>query len=195
MTNSSLPAHLEDPGGIARRLIQNAHTGDGLPELVVGLSFLSISGLSYWQALEPRAVLALVFLVPILCFGGPWVVRRVRGANIRKFGYMQPDPMERKQIVPGIVAAAMMVALIAFTELLHPRHGTLAGTGFLGGLITAYSGRRPRFVIGGLLLAALGVALDKAAVSLPIGFADLFGMAGLYALVSGIIVFLRFQAR
>jgi hypothetical protein len=38
------------------------------------------------------------------------------------------------------------------------------------GAITAFSGQLARFVIGGVFLAALGVLLDLAYVSIPVGF-------------------------
>ncbi len=89
----------------------------------------------------------------------------------------------------------MVTALIVVTQSGHTQHGILAGTGVIGGAIAALSGRLRRFVIGGLLMAALGVIIDLAGASLPIGFAILFGFMGLYFLVCGSVAFARFQAR
>jgi multidrug transporter EmrE-like cation transporter len=51
----------------------------------------------------------------------------------------------------------------------------------------------PRFVIGGVLMAATGVVLAISGVAMGVGFAILVGCAGLATMVSGSVVFFRFM--
>jgi hypothetical protein len=68
----------------------------------------------------------------------------------------------------------------------------LAGTGIGGGLLLALSGRSPRFVVGGVAMAATGILVAFSGTSLEIGFAILYGSMGLVALISGCVVFVFF---
>jgi len=202
MTSSSSFPPVGDPNAIAKRLIQRAHNRDGLPEIAVGLTFMLVGALSYAQVLLPResigfkaAVLALALLIPVLCMGTPralsWVRRRYL---IERVGYVESKPICRKQIGIGITLAAV-AALVLFgvvTQFSQPDRWVLAGTGLFGGAIAALSGQLPRFVIGGALMAATGMVIAFAGVSLQIGFAVLFGFQGLLALISGAVVFLGF---
>jgi hypothetical protein len=191
-----------DPDAMAKRLIQRDHNRDGLPEIAVGLTFLVIGGLSYAQASLPResdyfkaAVLGLALLVPALCFGSPAALKWVRRHYLMdRFGYMESRPLGRKQIGIGI-AFAILLAMVLFgvvDRLAEPDRWLLAGTGLLGGAIAAWSGQLPRFVIGGVLVAVTGIGVAFSGVSLVTGFAILFGLQGLLALVSGSVVLWRF---
>lgn len=202
MQNSSFSSEVVDPNSVAKRLIQRAHNRDGLPEIVVGVTFLLVAGLSYAQVVLPResmgfkaAVLALSFLIPVLCFGSPWALKWVRRRYlIERLGYVQAKPMGRKQIGIGIMLAVLMtVALFGVvTQFSQPDRWVLAGTGLFGGALAGLCGRLPRFVIGGVLMAATGIFVALYGVSLQIGFAILFGFQGILALISGGVVFLRF---
>lgn len=191
-----------DPNAIAKRLIQRAHNRDGLPEIAVGLTFLVVGALSYAQVLLPHAsigfkaaVLGLALLIPVLGIGTPpalkWVRRRYL---IERVGYVEANPIGRRQIgigiTFGVVAAVVLFGVV--TRYSHPDRLVLAGTGLFGGAIAALSGQLPRFVIGGVLMAATGIVIAFAGLSLEIGFAVLFGFLGLLALISGGVVFLRF---
>jgi hypothetical protein len=202
MTTSSSCPPVGDPNTIAKRLIQRAHNRDGLPEIAVGLIFLVVGILSYAQVLLPResigfkaAVLGLALLIPVLCIGTPralkWVRRRYL---IERVGYVEPKPICRRQIRIGMTVA-VMAAVVLFgvvTQFSQPDRWVLAGTGLFGGALAALSGQLPRFVIGGVLMAATGMVVAFAGVSLEIGFAVIFGFQGLLALISGGVVFLRF---
>jgi hypothetical protein len=190
---------------MAKRLIQRAHNRDGLPEIAVGLSFLAVGFFSYAQVLLPResivfkaAVLGLALSIPVLCIGSPralqWVRRRFL---IERVGYVEPKPISRTQIGIGIILAVVMAVTLfgVVTRFSRPDRWVLAGTGLLGGALAALGGRLPRFVIGGVLMAAAGIVIAFSGVSLQIGFAMLFGFQGLLALVSGGVVFLRFIRR
>jgi hypothetical protein len=192
-----------DPNAIAKRLMQRAHNRDGLPEIAVGLTFLVVAALSYAEVVLPResigfkaAVLALALVIPLLCMGAPWALKRVRRQYlIERVGYVEPRPIPRRHI--GIGIALAVVAALAALAFLTPSSPSsdrwvLAGTGLFGGALAALSGQLPRFVAGGVLMAATGVLTASAGVSLPAGFAILFGFVGILALVSGGLVFLRF---
>src|ERR1035437_1966090 len=188
MPNSSPLSHLLDPRAMAQHLIQRAHARDGLPEIAMGLPFLLISGLCYAQVMLPHqsigfkaAVLASAFLIPLLCFGLPWALKRVRERYlIKRLGYVQYKPIGGKQIGIGIVFAILMaVALFGVvTHASRPDGWLLAGTGLLGGALTAWGGRLPRFVIGGVLVAATALIVAFSGVSLEVGFVILFGFQG-----------------
>jgi hypothetical protein len=173
-----------------------------LPEIAVGLSFLAVGALSYAQALLPResiafkaAVLGLGLLIPVLCIGSlralKWVRRRYL---IERVGYVEPQPIGRKQAGTQIILAVVVAAALfgAVTQFSQPDRWVLAGTGLFGGALAALSGQLARFVIGGVLMAATGIVLAFSGVSLQTGLAILFGFRGLLALISGGVVFARF---
>jgi hypothetical protein len=202
MTSSSSCPPARDPDAIAKRLLQRAHTRDGLPEIAVGLSFLVYGALSYAQILLPResigfkaAVLGLALLIPVLCIGTPWALKWARRRYlIERVGYVESKPICRRQI-SIVIAVAVVAAVLLFgvvTQFSRPDRWLLAGTGLLGGAVAALGGQLPRFFIGGMLMAATGITLAFSGVSLQIGFAVLFGSQGVLALVSGAVVLLRF---
>jgi hypothetical protein len=201
MSSSSSCHPVGDPSAIAKRLIQSAHNRDGLPEIVTGLTFLFIAVLIYAQVLLPResiefkaSVIGLSLLIPALCIGSPFALKWVRRRYlIDRVGYVEPKSIGRKQIAIGIMLAfAMAVALFGLVQLSQPDRWVLVGTGLFGGALAALSGGLPRFVVGGVLIAATGMVLAASGVSLQTGFAILFGFQGLLALISGGVVFLRF---
>jgi hypothetical protein len=196
MDNSSSLTGASDPNAVARRLVQRAYNRDGLPEIAVGLTFLLISGFIY-AAVALRfklAVLAFALLPLPIFLGSGWALQRLRRRFlIERVGYVEYKPMRWRQIGLGIVFAALL-ALALFgveTWVSHPDRWLLAGTGLLGGGLIAWCGRLPRFIIGGVVMAATGVFLAFAGVSLAIGFTILYGFQGLVTLVSGGVVFLR----
>jgi hypothetical protein len=205
MMNSSSCTPVGDPNAIASRLIRRAHNRDGLPEIAVGLIFAIVGALNYAQVvLAPgslgfkAAALGITLLVSVFCMGGrralTWVRRRYL---IDRSGYVEPRPIRRKQIGIGIIfAVGMAVALFGvIPQLSQPDCWVLAGTGLFGGALTALSGQLPRFVVGGVLMAATGMIIAFSGVSLQTGFAILFGSQGLLALISGGVRFWRFIRR
>ena len=202
MRNSSSLAGSADPNAIARRLMQRAHNRDGLPEIAVGLYFLLASALIYAQVVLPRqsigfiaAVLTFSLLFPVVCIGSPWTLKWVRRRYlIERVGYVEYEPIGRRQIGFGIMLAVLVVLALfgVVPRLSQPDRWLLVGTGLFGGALMAWCGRLPRFVIGGVVMAATGVFVAFAGVSLQIGFTMLFGFQGLVTLVSGCVVFLRF---
>ena len=201
MHNSSSLTSASDPNAVARRLVQRAYNRDGLPEIAVGLMFLLLSGFIYAQVALPResmgfklAVLAFALLPLPLFLGSGWALQWLRRRFlIERVGYVEYKPMGWKQIGFGIALAALL-ALALFgvaTWVSHPDRWLLAGTGLLGGGLIAWCGRLPRFILGGVVMAATGAFLAFAGVSLGIGFTMLYGFQGVVTLVSGGVVFLR----
>jgi hypothetical protein len=192
---------------MAKRLIQRAHTRDGLPEIAIGLTFLFCGALNYAQALVPRgsagfraAVVVLSLLIPVLLGGAPQAVKWVRRRYlIERVGYVESKRIGRRGMgmVIGLAAVvAAVVSLAAFgvvTRFAQPDRWLLAGTGLLGGGLAALCGQIPRFVVGGVVMAVAGILIAFSGVSLLMGFAMLFGFTGLLALVSGGVVFFRFM--
>jgi hypothetical protein len=200
----SFPSH-PDPDRLAKQLIQRAYNRDGLPEIVVGVLFLLVSGLLYAQAVLPKGTLAFRAAVLTFALGLPaailgsesflkWLRRRYL---IRRSGYVQYAPSEPKHIRRGIAIAVGASALVVIMAIVvgPPGPSLVAVTGVLGGALTALSGRSPRFIAGGAVMALAGLALAYAALPLPLGMAILFGFQGVVVLLSGGLTFARFLVR
>ena len=196
----------ETPNAIACRLIQKAHNQDGLPEIAIGLILLTAAALQWLQVAFPVgspeykvAPLGLGILVPALILGSQWAIKTVRGKFlIERFGYVEYKPVNRKRFwaafgVAFLVAFAMAFAIAA--KSLPPASWLLATAGISGGILAVMAGRLPRFVIGGVLMAATGIFLVLIRVPLGEGFTILFGSMGLLSLVSGCVVFLLFMRK
>ncbi len=191
-----------DPDVLAKHLLQAAHTRDGLPEMVVGTSLLLFSGLMCTAVVLPQgslvskaAAVSLSLCIPLLTFGAPSLLRRVRRRYlIGKVGYVEFKSPGRKQIAFGIALAALVMAALfgIVPHLAQPDSWLLAGTGLFGGALAAWCGRLARFLVVGVVMAAAGVLIALSGVALEAGFVLLFGFQGLVTLVSGVIVFLRF---
>ena len=168
----------------------------------MGAFFVLASGLICAQLLLPRespgfrvAVFASALLLPMAVFGKVWVLKWVRRRFlIERWGFVEYKLIDRKRIGIGILIAAMMALAIfgVVPRLSQPDRWLLAGTGLFWGAVLAWSGRLPRFVIGGAVMATTGVLVAFSGVSREAGFAILFGFQGLLSLVSGCVVFLRF---
>jgi hypothetical protein len=203
MASSSSLLRQEDPNAIAKRLMQKAHNRDGLPEIAIGLSFLTVAATMWMQVVfHPGSMgytagfWSFALLVPAMILGSQWAIKRVRGQFlIEKAGYVQLKPVNRTRsgIVIGIAfVVAVVAAFAAIKGSFPPASLMLARTGIGGGLLAALSGGIPRFVIGGIVMAATGILVAFSRVSLGLGFAILFGLMGALTLVSGCVVFLLF---
>jgi hypothetical protein len=203
MTLSSSRIAEGTPDWIAGRLLQRAHTRDGLPEIAIGVTFLVIAGLMWLQvAFHPgspahrAAVLALMVLVPALMLGSQWAIKKVRRQFlIETVGYVQLKPASQRRIgivigIAVVIAVAAVIAAYLGRGSFLPAAWFLAGTGIGGGALAALSGRSPRYVIGGVVMAAMGIVLAFSKVSLEVGFTILYGLMGILALGSGVVVLL-----
>lgn len=197
---TNLPSHL-DPAATAQKLIRQAHNQDGLPEIAIGLTFFLVSGLIGAQAVLPKgslaakaAIVAFSLLLPVLGFCAPSAVQWIRNRFLLdRVGYVRPKPAARRHIALGFALALLAAAALlgVVTSASRPDAWLIAGTGVLGGALAAFSGRLPRFVIYGGVMAATGIAIALAGVPIETGFTIYFGLTGLMVLVSGCVVLLK----
>jgi hypothetical protein len=193
----------DDPKVLANRLLQRAWNRDGLPEIGSGLTFLVTGGLIYAQEVLPRrspgqitAILAFAFGLPVVCLGLQPMVKRVRSQwLIQRSGYVEHVPFRKRNYlwalaVMAIVAPLVFLAVNHEERLLLPITGALGA--LLGGLI-GWRGRMVRLMAGGALLLVSAVLLALSSIPVQIGMAVLFGLQGLYYLITGGVVFLRFM--
>jgi hypothetical protein len=189
MQDSFLQPVTANPDQVANSLIQKAHNRDGLPEIAIGITFLAVAGLLWADVVLPpgspwHRTGALVFglVVPTLILGSQWAIKKVRRRYlIEKVGYVEFKPANRKRsfLVMGIAfAVAIAAAFAAFKGAFPPASWFLAGLGIFGGALAAIAGRIPRFVIGGVVMAVLGVLIGLSRVSLGLGQAILYGIHG-----------------
>ncbi len=110
---------------------------------------------------------------------------------------MEIKPWSRGRLV--LYWMAVLLVGMAFGEvvshLVHPERGILAGAGLLVGTVAILLGKLPRFVIGGILLAALGIGLALFDVSLLMGLLIFLGTTGLLSLLSGSVALVRLVRR
>lgn len=194
-----------DPDAAARRLMRTAHNRDGLPEIAIGAILLTGAFLIWLEvAFRPgsfayrTAALGMALLVAPMIGAAPWAIKWVRRQFLMdREGYVELKPVPRKRTILAIgtalvVAIAMTACVVFFGGSLPPSSWMVAGTGILWGLLAVYAGRLPRYVVGGVLMAAMGIALGFSRVSFQIGSLILYGSMGALSLVSGCVVLLRF---
>jgi hypothetical protein len=194
-----------DPDAAARRLMRIAHNRDGLPEIAIGTILLSAAFFIWLQVAWPRGSFlyrsswwGMMLLVVPMIAGAPSAIKWLRRRFlIEKVGYVELKRVPRRlrllMIVTSIAfAAAAAMAWAVYRRGLPPSGWMVAGTGILWGLLAVFAGRLPRYVIGGVLMAALGICLGLSGVSFEKGSLILYGSMGLLSLVSGCVVLLHF---
>jgi hypothetical protein len=192
-----------DPDAAARRLMRIAHNRDGLPEIAIGTILLTSAFLVWLEVAYPRGSFAyraswwgMMLLVVPMIGGSQWVIKSVRRRFlIEKAGYVQLKPVPKRLLVivtcvAFVIAAAMAWAV--YRRALPPSGWMVAGAGIAWGLLAAYAGRLPRYVVGGALMAAVGICLGFSRVSFEMGALILYGSMGMLSLVSGCVVLLHF---
>jgi hypothetical protein len=204
------------PDALARRMMQDAHLRDGLPEIVVGGILLLAAAQSYTVAillhggpLVLKRILILVWtlLVIALTFssfsipGAPgtgWLLRWLRRRYlISRSGYVKPRSEWNKRLLAlfgGIgllVAAALLLARREIAPPLLDRGLFIAIGAFVGGT-EALVGDSPRFRAMGLLTVACGILVAFSRLPLELRFAVLYAFTGAMALISGAIVLVHF---
>jgi hypothetical protein len=206
----------ENPDAIANRLINRAEYRDGLQEMAIGVMILTFAGLMFAPVVFKSFIYKSFFwggllLIPI-GYGLQWAIKKVRKQYlIGKVGYVKLKPVNRKRVgitlvravglafvVAGIVTFVGVKAVIATHSgganwgLFPPLNWLIVGTGIFGGAMMVFRVRLLRYVVGGVIMAAMGVLLAFSGVSLNVGLAILYGFAGLLPFISGCIVFLLF---
>ena len=203
MESSFLQEVGADPDASARRLMRRAHNRDGLPEISIGAILLTTAVLIWLQVAYPRGSFAyraswwgmMVLILPMIG-GSQWAIKWVRRRFlIEKVGFVELKPVPRKLLIIAtcvafVVAAAMACGL--YLRGLPPSGWMIAGTGTTWGLLAAYAGRLPRYVVGGFLMAAMAICLGFIRVSFEVGSLILYGSMGMLSLVSGCVVLLHF---
>jgi hypothetical protein len=175
-----------------------------LPEILVGVIFLLSSGLIYAQAVLPAAtlgfraaVVGFALFLPVAIFCSQPLLKQVRHHYlIERSGFVQYKPVPRKfrsLVLPGLAVLAVF-ATMAFV-LPPPGNWLLAVTGILGGLLASFSGRQPRLILGGAVMALAGVSLTYTRVGLPVGMAILFALQGVVEIVLGGVTLARFLSQ
>ncbi|MDR3740948.1 MAG: hypothetical protein P4L40_18180 [Terracidiphilus sp.] len=193
-----------NPDAAARRLMQRAHTRDGLPEIAIGLIFLLTAAIQWLQVAFPpgsfwhaQSALGMALLVAPLIGVSPWLIRYVRRKFlIERQGYMKPKPVRTSKLVlaGGIAFAVAAGMALAVSRGKIPTDGLMLGvTGICGGMLAVLAGRLPRFVAGGAIMAIMGMFLAFSRVSPEMGFLILFGAMGALSLASGAVTFLLFM--
>ena len=192
-----------DPDAAVRRLMRRANNRDGLPEISIGAVLLTTAVLIWLQVAYPRGSFAyraswwgmMVLIIPMIG-GSQWAIKWVRRRFlIEKVGFVELKPVPRKLLIAvtciAFVVAAAMVCGVYLRAL--PASGLMiVGTGITWGLLAAYAGRLPRYVVGGVLMAAVSICLGFTQVSFEMGSLILYGSMGMLSLVSGCAVLLHF---
>lgn len=188
-----------DPDAAARRAMQRAHNQDGLPEIVIGVLFLAVAIVLWVPEVFPRWGWAGPFgliLVSAVIGASPWIIKKLRRRYlIEQLGYVEFKPVNRKRI--GIIfglafVIAVVTAVVVSKGAMPPSSWFVAGIGIGGGALAAYAGKIPRFVIGGVIMALVGIVVGLSRVSLGMGQAILYGVMGVLSLCSGVIVLVIF---
>jgi hypothetical protein len=139
------------------------------------------------------AVWGFVLLCTTLPLASQWTIKKVRRRFLTgKVGYVEMKPVNRKLLGATLGIACLVGAAAAFAasrNLFPSASWMLAGTGIFGGALAGLTGRLPRFIIGGVMVAATGILVALSGVSLEMGLTILFVFAGLLSLLSGCIVF------
>jgi hypothetical protein len=192
-----------DPEAAARRLMQRAHNRDGLPEIAIGAFLLAVAFLiwlqvAYWPGSPAYRASwwGMMLGMPILIGGAPWAIRRVRQKFLmNKVGYVELKPISKKlRLVVACVAFVVAGVLVwaVYRRAVSSGSWLLAGTGIAWGSLAVYAGRLPRYVVGGVLMAVVGMGLAVSGFSFERGSLILYGSMGLLSLTSGCVVLVRF---
>jgi hypothetical protein len=202
MTNSSSGFFEQNPDVIANRLMQKAHNRDGLPEISIGLAFLTLAATRWVRLVFPRgslpytaAIWASALGLPALILSSQWIIKKVRrNFLIEKVGFVQMKLVNRKRSFI-VVAVAFVIAFAAAFAAYRFRGSAgwvFLGMGIIGGALMVFRVHLLRYAIGGVVLIAMGTLLAFSKVSLALGLTILYGFAGLLAVISGCVMFILF---
>jgi hypothetical protein len=192
---------MTNPDILAKRLLQRAHTRDGLAEILIGALFLAVAAFEYASTVLPhrgllfRATVVLYALgFPLVCFAFPrWLRALRRRYLVPREGYVEylPSPRPYRRLwLTGVGATAVVLALVALRPL--DDYWVTGFTGVAGGVLTGSCGRSPRFYFSGLVMAATGLGVAFARLPMETGFLILFGVMGVLELIMGSIAWMRF---
>ena len=143
-----------NPDAAVGRLMQRANNRDGLPEIAIGICFLTVA-LLVWRelAFQPGSFPhraswwgMLLLLCPMIA-ASPWAIRSIRRQFlIERVGYVELQPVPRKRSILVITIAlvtAAGTAWAAYRGAIQPAGWLLAGIGIGGGFLIAQAGLSP----------------------------------------------------
>ncbi len=200
--NLSLPSAGTNPSVVARRLMQQAHNRDGLPEIFVGIGLLIGSGMSWsdllpHRSLERQITLCASILGVMACclFAGP-LLKWLRNRYLfERVGYVQLRTDGRKTgvavLVAIAVAAAVALAALA-THSAEPMKWLIAVCGLMIGMFQVIVVRTTRFIVNGSIAVIAGFSLAWSSLSFAMSLAIFFDLVGALEFITGGVVLLRF---
>ena len=219
MNDVSLNVASESPDVIANRLINKAEYRDGLQEIAVGLLILTLVPLArviHKDSFGSIELVVFMILPTVMVVVSQWAIKEVRMRFlIGKEGFVQLKPISRKRLAitfgrglgrAFVIGAVGMVGGILVTVAIHKGWGAalwgllprdsweLVETGILGGAVMIFYSRLPRYLIGGVTMAGMGILLTFSRVSFDVGVVVLGGIAVLLPVISGtmaLFLFLR----
>jgi hypothetical protein len=183
---------MEDLSIEAQRRAVRYWNVDGLPELYVGLSWLTVPLYLYsenrlpkgslWHALLIVSGTLAIMILPLA--GSLWLLPALkRRITWPRTGYVAVQKPKSKPYWAPLLFLPLVSAL-----LFVPATTILPLTGLLSGASAAFLGRsasgRCAYVFGGLI-CALSIALGLAGVAIATGMGLLFGTAGAITVLSG----------
>jgi hypothetical protein len=192
---------MTNPDVLAKQLLQRAHNRDGLPEILIGLLFLAVSGFQYaWIVLPHRSLVfkasVIVFALgfPAVCLlGHGWVQRFRQRYLVEREGYVESLPSRNPYLKYWLMALVGLCAVLAQVLMRPmPEYWVTGFTGVAGGALAAFAGRAPRFYFAGLVMFATGLGVAFAKLPMENGFLILFGVMGVLELIMGGAAWFKF---
>ena len=192
---------MQDPAVDAGRRAARYWTIDGLPELDTGFVWLCVPLYFYgvthlpksspWHAvLVIGGTLALMFAI----MGGAWVLGILkRRVTYPRTGYVAYQKPKAKAFwFPFLIAPLLMMLPFGPTQLVLPVTGLISAIILIA---VAHNQRLNRLYFLGAFLLVVGIALGVAQVDVETGFSLFFGLAGMFAIVSGAFTLRRYLER
>jgi hypothetical protein len=196
--------HLSSPSltnadALARRMVQCAHNRDGLPEMLVGFTFLVASAMSGTTlAIHGRAAAVLVMVFALLITVLGFTANRIVDWTRRRFllqwvGYVQVRSPRKKLAVIAFLAAAFIgtVAVMGLRHFEPSAQLLVLVCGAFVSILQVVIGRLIRFWIAGGLILCAAFAIAMANWPMELALVAFFVCAGVINLVAGGITFFR----
>lgn len=202
MKGLAVEARGELPDKMARRLMQQAHNQDGLPEIAIGVVLLLGSGISWTPILleahsvgRTVATFGFMAMFIVFCLTANAMVRWARQRwLLERVGYMKAKPNRKGNAVAFAVAmgVACLAALVLYkTRAQIPERWPLLAIGASFCIFETVLVKLPRFYVSGVLALAAAVALAWSGLRLDVSVALLLDIVGVLALVNGCVALMK----
>jgi hypothetical protein len=198
--SSSSPAKDTNPTLVARRLMQQAHNRDGLPEIFAGVGLLIGSGLSWSDLLrgsteQSIALLASTLLTIVYCLVSGRAVKWLRRRYlINRVGYVQyraNTPAMLRAILLGVVVSVTVALTMWMVRSVESLKWLIVMLGFSIGAFEVFAGRLPRFWFTGTFAVLAALALASSTLSFAVSLAVFFDLIGVVEIIVGTFVLVR----